>query len=172
MALKCRFTLFGWLSASLLIVAICAQSRAQSPSLFLTSKDFGERAEIAKREPWAKASLQQLIREANDFPVSYKKRFGLDSVELPPQGGQWLHWYVCPDTGTPLQFRPPNHNMCPDTGKEYSGAPYDQVVYQLENDALHRAALTLGLAYRFTGEKRYAEEAVQILTAYADIHGR
>src|SRR6202012_4182525 len=27
---------------------------------------------------------------------------------------------------------------------------------------------TLGLAYRFTGEKRYAEEAVQILTAYAD----
>jgi hypothetical protein len=147
---------------------MCVNLKAQSPSLFLSNKDFQDRAEVAHHEPWAKASLQQLIHEADDFPASYEKRFGLSSVELPSQGGQWLHWYVCPDTGTPLQFRPPNHNVCPDTGKEYSGAPYDQVVYQLENDALHRAALTLGLAYRFTGQKRYAEEAVQILTAYAD----
>lgn len=144
------------------------QARAQAPSLFLTLDDFHSRTEIAKTEPWAKASLQQLIHEADAFPRSYEKRFGLSSVELPPEGGQWLHWYVCPDTGTPLTFRPPNHNVCPDTGKEYSGYPFDQVVYQLRNDALGRAALTLALAYRFTGRERYAVEAAQILTAYAD----
>lgn len=141
---------------------------AQDPSLFLTLHDFRERAEIAKTEPWAEASLQKLIHEADAFPESYEKRFGLHSVELPPEGGQWLHWYVCPDTGTPLTFRPPNHNVCPDTGKEYSGAPFDQVVYQLRNDALGRAALTLGLAYRFTNREQYAKEAAQLLTAYAD----
>jgi hypothetical protein len=140
----------------------------QSPSLFLTLQDFHQRAEIVKREPWAKASLDQMLHEADAFPQSYEKRFGLQSVELPPEGGQWLHWYVCPETGTALSFRPPNHNVCPDTGKEYSGFPIDQVVYQLRNDALRRTALALALSYRFTNNQRYAREAIQILTAYAD----
>lgn len=144
------------------------QADAQAPSLFLTLQDIHSRAEIAKTQPWARESLQKLIHEADAFPESYEKRFGLQSVELPPEGGQWIHWYVCPDTGTPLSFRPPNYNVCPDTGKEYSGYPFDQVVYQLRNDALGRAALTLGLAYRFTNRERYAREAAQILTAYAD----
>lgn len=151
-----------------LSLAPWTQAQAQAPSLFLTLQDFHDRARVAKTEPWARASLQKLIREADAFPESYEKRFGLTSVELPPEGGQWLHWYVCPGTGTPLTFRPPNHNVCPDTGKEYSGWPFDQVPYQLRNDALGRAALTLGLAYRFTGRERYAREAAQILTAYAD----
>lgn len=151
-----------------LSMIFCLHVRAQDPSLFLTLHDFKERAEIAKREPWAKADLNELIREANAFPKSYEKRFGLSSVELPPEGGQWLHWYVCPDTGTPLTFRPPNHNVCPDTGKEFSGYPFDHVVYQLRNDDLRRGALTLALAYRFTHDERYAKQAVQILIGYAD----
>jgi hypothetical protein len=153
---------------TLILVLLRAHAHAQSPSLFLTLQDFQERSAIAEHEPWAKASLEQLIREANAFPKSYEKRFGLQSVELPPEGGQWLHWYVCPDTGTPLTFRPPNHNVCPDTGKEFPGYPYDQVVYQLRNDALRRAALTLALSYRFTNDQRYAREAIEILSAYAD----
>lgn len=156
------FVFFG------LLLSFSTQTRAQSPSLFLTRKDFHNRIEVARSEPWARASVQKLIQEANAFPESYETRFGLHSVELPPQGGQWIHWYVCPDTGTPLVFRPPDHNVCPDTGKEYSGYPFDQVVYQLQNDALGRAALTLGLAYRFTNNERYAKEATRILTSYAD----
>jgi len=161
---------FRGLHAALIVLlaAISMEAYAQAPSLFLTLNDFHRRAEIAHTEPWARASLQSLLREADAFPASYEKRFGLASVELPPEGGQWLHWYVCPDTGTPLAFHPPNHNVCPDTGKEYSGFPFDQVVYQLRNDALGRAALTLALAYRFTNREQYAGEAAQILTAYAD----
>lgn len=151
-----------------LLVLFRLPAQAQSPSLFLTLQDLHTRAEIAKREPWARASLEQMIHEADGFPESYEKRFGLQSVELPPEGGQWLHWYVCPETGTALSFRPPNHNVCPDTGKEYSGFPFDQVVFQLRNDALRRAALTLALSYRFTNNQRYAKEAIQILTDYAD----
>ena len=159
-----------WLCMVLFVLSpgVWTEAYAQAPSLFLTAGDFHQRAEIARTELWAKASLQDMLREADAFPESYEKRFGLKSVELPPEGGQWLHWYVCPTTGTPLAFRPPNHNVCPDTGKEYSGYPFDQVVYQLRNDALGRAASTLGLAYRFTNRERYANEAAQILTAFAD----
>jgi len=89
----------------------------QVPSLMMTNKDFEVRKELAKREPWAAAILETLIHDADEFPSSYEERFGLTSVELPPEGGQWLHWYVCPETGTPLQFHPPNHNVCPDTGR-------------------------------------------------------
>lgn len=141
---------------------------AQSPSLFVTEQEFAARRDVAKREPWAKRDLAALLQEADAFPQSYESRFGLKSVELPPEGGQWLHWYVCPETGTPLVFHPPNHNVCPDTGKEYSGPPFDQVPYQLRNDALGRAALTLGLAYRLTGQQRYAKQAVELLIAFAD----
>lgn len=144
------------------------QGLAQDPSLFLTLQDLQARAEIARHEPWAEASMKALLQEADAFPQSYEKRFGLKSVEFPPEGGQWLHWYVCPDTGTPLKFVPPNHNVCPDTGKEFSGPPFDQVVYQLRNDALRRAAVTLALAYRFTNKQQYAEEAIHLLTEYAD----
>jgi hypothetical protein len=154
------------LSAGLLMF-LGLRAHAQDPSLFLTIHDFKDRAEIANREAWAGADLAELIREASAFPKSYEERFGLSAVELPPEGGQWLHWYVCPDTGTPLTFLPPNRNVCPDTGKEFSGYPLDQVVYQLRNDDLRRAALTLALAYRFTQEDRYAKQAIQILTAYA-----
>lgn len=159
-----------WLAIAFFILfsSASANARAQAPSLFLTLHDFHDRVQIARTEPWARASLQSLLHEADAFPKSYEKRFGLTSVELPPEGGQWLHWYVCPTTGTPLTFRPPNHNVCPDTGKEYSGYPFDQVVYQLRNDALGRAALTLGLAYRVTNRKQYAKEAAALLTAFAD----
>jgi hypothetical protein len=143
---------------------------AQEPSLMMTLADFHQRSLIAQREPWARADLANLIHEADDFPASYEKSFGLSSVQLPPEGGQWLHWYVCPATGSKLEFHPPNHNVCPDTGKEYPGYPFDQVVYQLRNDALHRAAVTLGLAYRFTGNIKYAAEATSLLEDYADVY--
>lgn len=156
-------------------------SHSQSPSLFMSEKDFKIRQQIAEREPWAKASLAALIKEADDFPRSYNQRFGLADDAPPPEGGQWLHWYACPETGRPLQFRPPDLNICPDTGKNYSGYPYDHVVYQLRNDALAEAAVALGLAFQFTHKEEYAHKAAKILDAYArvyptytlhDIHGK
>ena len=153
----------------------------QSPSLFLSEQDFAARLQVAEREPWAKASLAALIKEADEFPRSYNQRFGLTDAAPPPEGGQWLHWYACPETGRALQFHPPDQNICPDTGKNYSGYPYDHVVYQLRNDALAEAAVALGLAFRFTHKEEYAQRAAKILNDYArvyptyalhDIHGK
>ena len=140
----------------------------QEPSLFITQHDFQERIAVARRNAWAKADLDSLIATADAFPSSYENRFGVKGAELPPRGGQWLHYYACPDTGSELEFHPPNHNLCPDTGKEYPGSPYDEVAFQLRHDALSRAAVNLGLAYQFTHRGKYAKQAADLLHAYAD----
>ena len=95
-----------------------ASSPSLDPHLFLTLKDFEARKAIAQHEPWAKAALAAVLKEADGYPQAYLKEFGLTKVEA-PKTAQWAHWYVCPDTGTHLQFHSPNHNICPDTGKDY-----------------------------------------------------
>ncbi len=77
-----------------------------------------------RSQPWARKQREKVIAEAAAFPQSYERKFGLKSLELPPEGGQWAHLYVCPDTGSELRFKPPNHHVCSDNGKEYSGPPY------------------------------------------------
>jgi hypothetical protein len=155
---------------SFFLVYACGFVHGQSPSLFMSQADFKAREQLAEREPWAQQSLAALIKEADDFPLSYQKKFGLSDAAPPPEGGQWLHWYACPETGRPLEFRPPDQNICPDTGKNYSGYPYDHVVYQLRNDALAEAAVALGLAFQFTHRAEYAKQAANLLKAYARVY--
>jgi len=126
--------------------------------------------QIAQRQPWAKRSLEALVKEADDFPRAYDQRFGVNDGAAPLEGGQWLHWYACPESGRALQFRPPDQNICPDTGRNFSGYPYDHVVYQMRNDALAEAAVALALAYRFTHKDDYAQKAARILTDYARVY--
>ena len=135
----------------------------------MTLNDFHERAEIAQREPWARADLTSLIQDADQFPASYEKRFGLTSVNLPPKAGNG-------SAGTSVQ-RPVRNCSSVHQITTYApiparspGSPFDQVVYQLRNDALHVAALRLGLAYRFTGETKYAVKAASLLKAYANAY--
>ena len=159
------------LLASLFPLAIQRAAISQDPHLFLSLPEIAHRNAIADREPWARAVRDEMMQVADSFPDAYNKRFGLTTFAVPTQGGQWMHWYVCPDTGRHLEFHPPNHNVCPDTGKEYSGAPIDQVVNQLKNDELGEDAVTLGLAYRFANKPQYAKGAAMILRAYADQYG-
>jgi hypothetical protein len=145
-----------------------AQTTEDSPHLFLRSGDFTRIRKMIQQEPWAKDEAEKIVQEANAFPASYEKQFGLQSVELPPEGGQWGHYYACPKSGRQLVFSPPNHNVCPDTGEEFKGYPYDQIVYATRANALGSAALNLALAFRLTGDRHYAEESAEILRAYAD----
>jgi hypothetical protein len=157
---------------SILIAAglfFCTNLSAQAPPhILLTKADFVWLNQLADAEPWAAKKRQAILDKANAFPESYEKRFGLKSMELPPEGGQWLHYYACPDTGSQLEFHPPDQHVSPDTGKVFKGYPYDQAVFQLRADFLEKAALTEALAYRLTGERAYAEKAASILKAYAD----
>ena len=163
-----RKCLLQILLATAVVFPAVAQQAADSPHLFLTAKDFVRIRKLALEEPWAARAKVEIVKEADAFPESYEKQFGLKDVELPPEGGQWGHYYACPQSGRQLVFTPPNHNVCPDTGQEFPGYPYDQVVYEMRANALGSAALNLALAFRLTGNHRYAMQSANLLMAYSD----
>ncbi len=138
------------------------------PRLFLTLQDFETRKAMVQHEPWARAALASLLKEADGYPQDYLKKFGLTRVAAPDKAAQWAHWYVCPETGTHLEFHPPDHNICPDTGKDYQDWPISDVHYHYMHDMLSHDALFLGIAYRMTGKEIYAQHAAEILKLYAD----
>jgi hypothetical protein len=153
-----RFISLVWLGATLL----SGQSR------FLTDDDFARMQETADRYAWAANVRTGLINTAEAWPQSHLTRYGLRELALPPEGGQWWHWYVCPTTGVRLRFEPPHGHVCPSDNRRLTGWPYDQVIYSERHDALANAARDLALAFRFTGKRAYAEQAAWILNAYAD----
>jgi hypothetical protein len=162
---KLQMSILGLVAIALSSTLSMAQA---PPHLLLSTADFTRLNELSRTQPWAAKQKQAIIDEAAAFPESYEKKFGLSSVELPPEGGQWFHYYACPDTGSQLVFHPPDQNVCPDTGQVFKGYPYDHVVYMQRADALEKAALTSALAYRLTGDHADADKAAQILKAYAD----
>jgi len=154
-----------------LFLVLCVAQRIYSqapPHLLLGKADFVRLNALARQQPWAARQRQAILDEAKAFPVSYETRFGLQSFALPPEGGQWLHYYACPDTGSQLEFHPPDRNVCPDTGQVFKGYPYDQVVYMLRADALEKGTLAEALAFRLTNNRVFAERAATVLKAYAD----
>ena len=147
---------------------IFAQDPPQRPTLFLSEDDFKRIRQLADTEPWAKKQKEEILKNASAFPQSYESQFGLHSAEFPPEGGQWGHYYACPKTGRLLVFHPPDQHVCPDDGQVFKGYPYDQVVYTQRADALGAATVNLALAFRLSENHRYAEEAANLLKAYAD----
>jgi hypothetical protein len=145
-----------------------ASDPSLAPHLMQTLQDFEARKAIVQREPWAKTAFEALLKEADGYPQDYLNKFGLTTVTAPEKAAQWAHWYVCPETGTHLEFHPPNHNICPDTGKDYQNWPISDVHYHYMHDMLSHDAMILGIAYRMTGKQIYAQHAAEILNLYAD----
>lgn len=168
-----------WTLRAVIVVCLSLNTLAQAqttpaadtslnPHLLLTLQDFAARKALVQHEPWAKVALTALLKEADGYPQDYLTTFGLTKVEAPAKGAQWAHWYVCPETGTHLEFHPPNHNICPDTGKDYQDWPISDVHYHYMHDMLSHDAMVLGIAYRMTGKDIYARHAAEILKLYAD----
>src|ERR1700712_942707 len=112
--MNCVRLLRSGLCAAVLFSSLAEAQTSPSldPHLYLSLQDFEARKALAISEPWAREALSTLLKEADGYPQDYLTKFGLTKVEAPEKGAQWAHWYVCPDTGTTLQFKPPNHNIC------------------------------------------------------------
>ncbi|MBL8213469.1 MAG: heparinase II/III family protein [Bryobacterales bacterium] len=149
-----------------LVLFFLAVTAWGQPRLFLGSSDLARLNQLAEEKAWAAAARDSILRAADNFPNAHLQKYGLSELALPPEGGQWWHWYVC-KSGVRLQYRPPNTNFCPSDNTAYSGWPFDQVVYSMRHDDLAIAARDLALAYRISGKRSYAEHAAWILTQYA-----
>ena len=130
------------------------------PRLMLTDAEIpGVKARI-KQVPALAARYRSLLRSA-DSRVAM-------AVKLPPRGGQWYHWYACKKDGGNLRTVSPTEHKCTVCGTVYTGWPYDDVVLARAHDDLARGVRELGLAYRLTGEAKYAGKVREVLLAYAD----
>lgn len=137
------------------------------PRMLLTPADFSRIGSWAGAHAWAADRRDRIIGRADGWPDSFLSKYGLGSVELPPEGGQWSMHYVCPTHGVNLVYTPPMTHRCPVDNEEFTGWPYDQVIYARQHNDLASAAKDAGLAYALTGGESYAETARQILLDYA-----
>jgi hypothetical protein len=146
-----------------------------APRTLLDAQDIVRMKQWSEKYAWARDARDQIIKSADAYPARYLQKYNLTTPDLPPTGGQWALWYICPD-GLRLQYQPmhtPPH-FCPSDGKYYASPTftnrptlYDEVIYQNRHLDLASSARDLGLAYALTGEKKYADNAATILRAYA-----
>lgn len=133
--------------------------RRERPLLFGDAALFERAEQRAREHDWAKAQLDAIIRAA-DAAVEAE-------LDVPDEPGQWSHHYVCKECGARLRHENGRH-VCQRCEEVYTGWPYDQVVIAGIHGRNWSNVRTLGLAYAFTGEEKYAGRAREILLAYAD----
>ncbi len=131
------------------------------PFLFADRASIARAKERIETEAWAKEVFDEIVRKADGILS--------EPIEIPPQGGQWNHHYVCKKCGTRLSYKEWKH-LCPRCGKEYSGWPYDEVIAGRKHRSNLAAVETLGWAYALTGKEAYAEYARALLMMYADAY--
>jgi len=128
--------------------------------------------------------LKQRVNESSwsdqwkDFKSGFDKTID-EKIELPPRGGNWWHWYVCPKHGArltqgkligPWQWE----HICPIDKEVLHGDParpdrdYDGVIINNTHNKYSRAIRDAGILYQVTGDKRYAQRGREILLAYAE----
>lgn len=162
---------------SLLVALVSAAGAAQLPELpphprlLLDSQGISRLKERVARHDWAAARWNAVKAEAD-------KLLG-KPVELPPRGGNWSHWYACPEHGAVLKRGKQTgpwqwEHTCPIGGELLRSDPanastdYDGCVIASIHGDLATHVRTLGLVYQVTGDARYAARAREILLAYAN----
>ena len=138
------------------------------PRTLLNNSDLSRIKKWKVSQPWAAEAQTGIIQAADAWPQKYQQTFYLTDWSLPPEGGQWGMWYICPGSSVYLRYEGSQRHVCPTDNKVYSGWPYEQVIYARMHDALAEAARDQGLAYRLSGDGRYAQAAAEILRRYAD----
>lgn len=155
-----------------------ALPKRNAPRTLLDAHDFARIQSWVAKFAWARDARDQIVRNADAYPARYLQKYNLKSPDLPPTGGQWSLWYICPD-GLRLRYEPTHTlpHFCPSDGKSYTSpaftnrpALYDEVIFQNRHLDLSEHARDLGLAYQLTGAKKYADNAATILRAYANAY--
>jgi hypothetical protein len=144
-----------------------AATAQPGPRVFATQDELDAAKALAASQPWAKSAMDSVLNAAAQWPSAYQTKYGLSAPEAPDAGGQWSQWYVCPKHGVSLRYTPPSTHVCPIDNQRLTGWPYDDVIISRRHNDLAAAARNLALAWRWTGETSYGEQAAWILKSYA-----
>lgn len=140
------------------------------PRLLLNSKGIAEMKERIKSCDWARERWVACLATADDDLAK--------EIVLPPRGGNWGHWYACPEHGCNLSTGKQIgewqwEHKCPIGGeimksdptkasKDYDGCRINHIHHEYTS-----TVLAMGIAYQMTGDVRYANKARDIALAYA-----
>lgn len=155
----------------LALLLTTATARAASPSLLLTPQSIAALKDRIAADPQAAKQFAE-IKMSVDAEL-------LKPVELPPRGGNWYHWYVCPKHGNRLTTGKRTgkwtwEHVCPVDKETFKGDP-TRVETDFDGCALssvHRDYAQLvqsaGIVHQITGDAKYAAKARDVLLAYAN----
>jgi hypothetical protein len=132
----------------------------RSEYLLTSQSEIDAAEQKARRYDWAGAALKQLLARAETALAS--------PLTIPDRGGQWGHWYSCKKDGTPLVTDSPTRHRCPKCGTVYTGEPYDSVVITRVHIKNSQAMRDMGLAFRITGHREFADKTQVLLAGYAE----
>src|SRR5271157_2381064 len=135
------------------------------PRLLFDAAGIARLKQRVEATPWSERWLR--LRASVDRGLSEK-------IELPPRGGNWAHWYVCPKHGArlttgkrigPWQWE----HICPVDGEILHGDPsradrdFDGVTINNTHSRYASAVRDAGILFQVTGEPQYADRARDIL---------
>ncbi len=141
------------------------------PRLLFNSEGIAQLKERVNRYDWAKVQWDALKKRAD---AALK-----ETVNLPPRGGNWWHYYACPKHGASLRMGKQIgewqwEHICPIDNEVLQSDPtkperdYDGIVIMSVHGRYANLVRDLGIVYQVTGDRRYAEKAKEILLAYAE----
>jgi oligo-alginate lyase len=132
------------------------------PRVFLTPNEAVRVRERSTRLGWAREIRERILDEAGDLLA--------EPLDVPRDGGQWIHWYTCKKDGGPLKPKSPERHVCSICGAVYTGWPYDQVYVTFRHQHWLSAVDVLGLAYLLDPKPAFAARVREILLEYASFY--
>ncbi|MGQ9729532.1 MAG: alginate lyase family protein, partial [Candidatus Fervidibacter sp.] len=163
--------LFFWIFVGFVKTEVKGMGLPPHPRLLFNREGINELKERISRYDWAKVQWDALKRRTD---TALK-----ETVNLPPRGGNWWHYYACPKHGASLRTGKQIgewkwEHICPVDNEVLESDPtkperdYDGVVIMSVHGRYANLVRDLGIVYQVTNERRYAEKAKGILMAYAD----
>lgn len=151
-----------------------AQALPPHPRVLLDRADIEALKERIAQNAWA--GSWTAYRAAVDGSLA-------QPADLPPRGGNWRHYYVCPEHGVRLvQGQPVGpwkwEHRCPVGPHILYGNPcqanrdFDGTAIMEVHVRFARLLVDAGVVYQVTGDRRYAAKAREILLDYAGAYRR
>lgn len=141
------------------------------PRLLFDEQGIGLLKERIQRCEWAKKRWRALVQNAEEWLK--------ETVVLPPRGGNWYHYYACPEHGAALRTGEKVgewqwEHICPVDNKRFRSDPsrpeqdYDGCVLMTLHGQLANRVRDLGILYQVTRNRQYADRAREIACLYAE----
>ncbi|MBN2491703.1 MAG: heparinase II/III-family protein [Planctomycetes bacterium] len=157
---SCRLVPWAALVVCCALGLAAARNTAAQPVLF-SPEQLSRARERAERHPWARAAIDQVLREAESWCAQ--------PAALPEGEPGLYHDYFCPDHGVALQYAPdrPKEHRCPVDGRLWRGPKLDAYWVHLALRNRLASAVQCALAAHLSDREALARAAARILLEHA-----